>query len=746
MAKKKITPRTAPDAIPAKITDQLITETIEKNYMPYVMSVIVSRAIPEIDGFKPAHRKLLYTMYKMGLLNGPRTKSANVVGQTMRLHPHGDASIYDTLVRLTKGNESLLHPFIDSKGSFGKHYSRDMAAAASRYTECRLDRICAELFDGIDRDAVDMVDNYDGTMKEPALFPTSFPNILVSANMGIAVGMASNICSFNLSEVCDGTIAMLKHPDITPAQMMEYIPAPDFAGGASIIYDREKMEEIYATGRGNIKLRARYRYDRSTNCIEIIEIPYTTTIEEIIKRISQLMKAGSLREITDFRDEIDLNGFKLALEVKRGTDPDKLMAKLYKLTPLESGFACNFNVLIDGQPKQLGLCGVMAEWIRFRMQNVRRELTFDLNKKKEKLHLLYGLEKILLDIDKAISIVRNTEKDADVVPNLMAGFGIDRPQAEYVAEIKLRHLNREYILDRLAEIKDLEAAIAEINETLASDAKIKKRIAVKLLEIKKKYGIERKSLIVYSDDIEEVAKEDLVENYNVHLLMTRDGFFKKITMLSLRGNDEQKLKEGDEIIGEFDAENRDELTFVTDGRKIFRVKVSEFDTCKSSEIGHFLPVKLGLDDGEKPVLMILNAKFTESEKMCLIFENGKGITIPLSMYRTKAVRRKLSGAFSAASKVAGAFFRANYTELEKAAYKNDVPKDYDVLITSSSNKAIVVPLSLIPEKNTRTAGGVTVISLKRGETVSSCAPASAIDAEKRRKLRKTKIPAAGSKL
>ena len=746
MAKKKIPTRIQPDAVPAMITDQPITDTIEKNYMPYVMSVIVSRARPEIDGFKPAHRKLLYTMYKMGLLNGPRTKSANVVGQTMRLHPHGDASIYDTLVRLTKGNESLLHPFIDSKGSFGKHYSRDMAAAASRYTECRLDKICAELFDGIDRDAVDMVDNYDGTMKEPALFPTSFPNILVSANMGIAVGMASNICSFNLAEVCDGTIAMLKHPDITPAQMMEYIPAPDFAGGASIIYDREKMEEIYATGRGNIKLRARYRFDKPTNCIEIIEIPYTTTIEEIIKRISQLMKAGSLREITDFRDEIDLNGFKLALEVKRGTDPDKLMAKLYKLTPLESGFACNFNVLIDGQPKQLGLCGIMTEWIRFRMQNVRRELTFDLGKKQEKLHLLYGLEKILLDIDKAIHIVRNTEKDADVVPNLMNGFGIDRRQAEYVAEIKLRHLNREYILERLAEIKDLEAAIAEINETLASDAKIKKRIAIKLLEIKKKYGAPRRSMIVYSDDIEEVAKEDLVENFNIHLILTRDGFFKKITMLSLRGNDEQKLKEGDEIIAEADAENRDELTFVTDGRKIFRVKVSEFDTCKSSEIGHFLPVKLGLDDGEKPVLMILNAKFTDAEKMCLVFENGKGITIPLSQYQTKAVRRKLSGAFSASSKPVGAFFRAKYTELEKAAYKNEVPEDYDIVITTSSGKAAVIPLSLIPEKITRTAGGVTLVSMKRGETVTRCAPASTLDAEKRKKLRKTKIPATCSKL
>ena len=587
----------------APIVYQPITETIEKNYMPYVMSVIVSRAIPEIDGLKPAHRKLLYTMYKMGLLTGPRTKSANIVGQTMRLNPHGDASIYETMVRLTRGNATLLHPLVDSKGSFGKQYSSDMKYAAARYTECKLDPICAELFGGIDKNAVDMVDNYDATMKEPLLLPTTFPNILVMPNMGIAVGMASNICSFNLAEVCDGTIALLRKPNLTADKLMEIIKAPDFSGGGMILYDREQMKQIYETGQGSVRLRARYVYDKTNNCIEIVQIPYSTTIELIQAKLTALYKEGKLKEVTDFRDEIDLNGFKLTLDIRKGIDPDKLMAKLFRQTPLEDSFKCNFNVLIDSVPRTMGLIGILSEWIRFRLGCLRRELEFDLQKKKDRLHLLLALGKILLDIDKAIRIIRKTEKDEDVVPNLMKGFDIDEIQANFIADIKLRNLNREYILNRISDIEGLQKEIAEMEEILADELRQKAVIIGQLTEIKKKYGQPRRSQIV--NDWTQVSTEELneAENYNARFVLTREGYFKKITFQSLRGNDEQKCKDGDEILNMIDGENRDDLIFFTDHAQLYRAKADDFDTTKASALGEYLPVKLKMDSDEKPILM-----------------------------------------------------------------------------------------------------------------------------------------------
>ena len=543
---------------------QPITETIETNYMPYAMSVIVSRAIPEIDGFKPSHRKLLFTMYKMGLLGGNRTKSANVVGATMKLNPHGDAAIYDTMVRLSRGNEALLHPFVDSKGSFGKQYSRDMAYAAPRYTEVRLDSFCETIFDGIDRDAVDFVPNYDNTMTEPLLLPTKFPNILVSPNLGIAVGMASSICSFNLAEICDGTIELLRRPNTTDEKLLDIVKAPDFSGGAYLIYDRAKMLDIYRTGRGSFTLRARYSYDKENNCIDILQIPYSTSIEQILAKITTLVKDGKLKEVVDFRDEIDLSGFKLTLDLRRGTNPEQLMAKLYRLTPLQDDFSCNFNVLIGSTPRQMGVCEILCEWIKFRMDCVKRELSFDLKKKSDKLHLLRGLGKILLDIDKAIKIVRETEKESDVVPRLMEGFRIDQVQAEYVAEIKLRHLNREYIVNRIKDIESLQNEINELRETIEDDLKIRAFIIKELTEIKKKYGQPRRTQIINADEIEEIEIEDTVENYNCRVVLTKEGYFKKITHQSLRGADEQKLKDGDSIAYAFDTDNRAELMFFTD--------------------------------------------------------------------------------------------------------------------------------------------------------------------------------------
>ena len=597
MPRKSKAERPAPVQAAADVTLQPITETIEKNYMPYVMSVIVSRALPDIDGFKPSHRKLLYTMYKMGLLTGSRTKSANVVGQTMRLNPHGDAAIYETMVRLTRGCEALLHPFIDSKGSFGKQYSKDMAYAASRYTEVKLDPFCHELFSGIDKNAVDLVPNYDNTTTEPVLLPTTFPNILVSPNLGIAVGMACSICSFNLAEVCDGTIALLKNPKLTAEKILDIIKAPDFPGGGLLVYDREQMLRVYETGAGPVRLRARYRYDAAENCIDILQIPYSTTIEDIMDKTTELIKSGRIKEISDIRDAIDLNGFKLTLELRRGTDPDKLMAKLYKLTSLEDNFSCNFNILIDGTPHQLGVVPILQEWIRFRLACLSRELTFELGKKKDKLHLLLGLATILLDIDKAVRIVRSTEKEEDVVPNLMTAFSLDEVQAEYIAEIKLRHLNREYILNRVKEIEDLQAAIASLEETLGDEIRLKAMIADQLREVKKKYGKPRKTQLIGVEDIIQVAKEDLIENYDVRLILTHDGYLKKHSVQTLRGNEEQNLKEGDYILSAEETDNRGELSVFTNQARVFRIKVSELEPIKPSALGEYLPAKFNMNEG-----------------------------------------------------------------------------------------------------------------------------------------------------
>ncbi|MCD7776291.1 MAG: DNA topoisomerase (ATP-hydrolyzing) subunit A, partial [Firmicutes bacterium] len=556
--------------------------------MPYVMTVIVSRAIPEIDGFKPAHRKLLYTMYKMGLMTGARTKSANVVGQTMRLNPHGDASIYETLVRLTRANGSLLHPFIDSKGSFGKQYSSDMKYAAPRYTEVKLDRFCAEIFSGIDKNAVDMVDNYDGTMKEPVLLPTTFPNIIVNPNMGIAVGMASNICSFNLAEVCDGTIAILKNPNVTTDELLGIIKAPDFPGGGRLVYDETALRTIYETGTGAVKVRAKYSFDEKTNTLEILEIPYSTTIELILKKLTDLLSEGKLKEVTDFRDEIDLSGFKLALDLKRGVDPERLMEKLYKLTPLEDSFKCNFTLLIDGSPCQLGVAQIIKEWIKFRVVCYKRELTFECERKEERLHLLLGLGKILLDIDKAIKIVRETEKEAEVVPNLMEGFSIDRVQAEFIAEIKLRNLNREYILNRIRDIQSLQDEIARLRGIIEDELKLKSEIISQLEDIKKKYGQPRRTEIITVSDMAPIAEEEEIPNYPCKAVMTSGGYFKKITMQSYRMSDEQKLKDGDRVLLLTDAENRDELLFFTDRCQVYKSRVSDFDSTKSSAMGDYI--------------------------------------------------------------------------------------------------------------------------------------------------------------
>ena len=729
MARAKSKKTEKKEITPAEVMLQPITDTIEKNYMPYVMSVIVSRAIPEIDGFKPSHRKLLYTMYKMGLLTGPRTKSANVVGQTMRLNPHGDMAIYETLVRLTRGNEALLHPLIDSKGSFGKVYSRDMAFAASRYTEVKLDPICAEIFRGIDRDAVDFVDNYDNTMKEPVLLPTAFPNILVSPNMGIAVGMASQICSFNLGEVCDGAIAVLKNAGTTTDELLDIIKAPDFSVGGLLIYNRDRMREVYETGRGNITLRARYVYDKDAGCIDILEIPYSTSIELILKKLTDMIKAGTLKEVTDVRDEIDLNGFKLTLDLRRGTDPDKLMTKLYKKTPLEDAFACNFNVLIDGAPRQLGLRGILDEWIRFRMTCVKRELSFDLAKKCEKLHLLLGLGEILLDIDKAIKIVRETEKDDEVVPNLMAGFGIDEVQAEYIAEIKLRHLNREYILERIKEIEQLQKEIAEIKSIIESERKLKNRIVKQLEEIKAKYAVPRKTKLVFEDSVEEYDEKDFVENYNVKLILTREGYFKKITLQSLRGGDEQALKPGDEITQMEDAENISEILFVSDRQKIYKAKASEFESKKASQLGDYVPAKLGFEEGERVMAMKPLAGYPEDQYFVYLFENGKGVRVPVSSYETKASRKKLVGAYSDASPLVGAFY-------EEAPF--------DLLLANDAGKAIYINTKLIPVKATRTASGATLFSLKKGQKVVLATRTPEHHYKNYEKCRKIKVPAAGS--
>ncbi|MBR3686073.1 MAG: topoisomerase IV [Clostridia bacterium] len=714
----------------APIVPQPITETIEKNYMPYTMSVIVSRAIPEIDGFKPAHRKILYTMYNMGLLKGARTKSTNIVGSVMKLHPHGDQSIYETLVRLTRGNETLLHPLVDSKGSFGKQYSSDMKPAAARYTEAKLDGFCAELFEGIDKNAVDMVDNYDGTMKEPRLLPTTFPNILVTPNSGIAVGMASDICSFNLAEICDGTIAIIKKPDISVDKIMDIIKAPDFPGGGQIIYDREQMRAIYETGDGSFKIRSRYSYDPAANCIDILQIPYSTTIEQILNKISQLVKEGKLKEVVDFRDEIDLSGFRLTLDLRKGVDPDKLMQKLFKATPLENSFKCNFNIIIDSEPRQLGVIDILTEWIEFRKACLRRELTFDLGKKKDKLHLLLGLGKILLDIDKAIRIIRKTEKDEDVIPNLCVGFNIDEIQANYIADIKLRNLNREYILNRISEIEDLKKEIADIEEILADEFKLKALIAKQLTDIKKKYGQPRKTQILEAENVEVYVEEETVENYPCKIVLSREGYFKKITYRSLQGNDEQYFKDGDGLRQIFDAENKDTVFFFTDKAQLYRAAVNDFENCKASVIGEFVPAALKMDPGEKPIFMTIQSEFREGYNYVFVFENGKGVRVPEKAYEVSSVRRKLKGIYSTASPIVAVF-----SEQEK--------KPFDIMLVSSEDRAIIFKSSLIPVKATKTAAGVQLMTVKNKQKIVNAISDFDNTSEATKGYRKIKLPATG---
>ena len=730
MAKKSKKELEKKEIIHKPAIPQPITETIEKNYMPYVMSVIVSRAIPEIDGLKPAHRKLLYTMYKMGLLTGNRTKSANIVGQTMKLNPHGDAAIYETMVRLTRGNEALLHPLVDSKGSFGKQYSSEMKYAASRYTEAKLDPFCAELFRGIDKDAVDFIDNYDGTIQEPVLLPTSFPNVLVTPNKGIAVGMASEICSFNLAEVCDATVAILKNPKTNVDKIMEIMKAPDFPGGGTIIYNRDMMRQIYETGSGSVKIRARYVYEKAQNCIDIIQIPYSTSIELIMKKLTELIKEGKVKEIVDFRDEIDLSGFKLTLDLRRGTDPDKLMTRLYKMTPLEDSFKCNFNVLINGSPRQMGVVEILTEWIKFRMQCCRRELNFDLKKKKDKLHLLLGLGKILLDIDKAIAIIRGTEKDSDVIPNLMKGFNIDEVQADYIADIKLRNLNREFIINRISEIEGLQQEIAQIEAILADELKLKGYIAKQLGEVKKKYGKPRVSMIQDDSEIEEYVHEEHLEKSDVHIYMTREGYFKRITPQSLRGNDEQKVKEGDKVVFSAFTDTLAELIIFTDQCKVFKTKVGEFDNCKASDMGEFIPAKLGMDPGEKPIFIKILNDYPEKHNMVFLFENGKGVRVPITAYQTKAARKKLIGAYSDASPIVAAFYE-------------DEKKPYDILIVNNQKKAIVVKTSLIPLKTNRSSAGTTVFTCKKGQKLTRATDTFSEHLDNTG-YKRIKIPATGS--
>lgn len=677
-----------------EVVEQNIDSTIRENYMPYAMSVILSRAIPEIDGFKPSHRKLLYTMYKMGLLNGARTKSANIVGATMKLNPHGDLAIYDTMVRLSRGYEALLHPYVDSKGNFGKFYSRDMAWAASRYTEAKLDKICNELFRDIDKDTVDFVDNYDNTMKEPSLLPVAFPSVLVNTNTGIAVGMASNICSFNLKEICETTAALIRDPN---HDIMQTLPAPDFIGGCQIIYDENTLRQVYETGKGGIKLRARYEYDKSANCIDVLSIPSTTTCEVIIEKIIDLVKAGKIKDIADVRDETGIDGLKITIDLKRGVDPDRLMAKLYRFTTLEDSFSCNFNVLIGGVPRVLGVKALLEEWIAFRIECVRRRTYFDRNKKAEKLHLLKGLEAILLDIDKAVKIVRETDEEAEVVPNLMIGFGIDEVQAEYVAEIKLRHLNREYILKRTAEIEALEKEIAELDEILKSKTRIKTIIVKELKEIAEKYGQPRKSIIIYEDIVSYTEEKDDVPDYPVNLFFTKEGYFKKITPQSLRMSSNHKLKDGDEIAQTCEFSNNGELLFFTDKCQVYKAKAADFTDTKASALGEYVPAKLGMDEGENAVYMVATKDY--KGMLLFAFENGKLAKVPLEAYQTKTNRKKLTGAYSDKSPLAGMVF---FTE------------DKEFLLKASSGRMLLIHSGAINLKTTRSTQGVAVMKLKKG--------------------------------
>ena len=733
MAKKKTEEKTVhrpadPNVMGLRgaVVEQPITRTLDENYMPYAMSVIVSRAIPEIDGFKPSHRKLLYTMYKMGLLTGGRTKSANIVGQTMRLNPHGDQAIYETMVRLAKGNESLLHPFVDSKGNFGKVYSRDMAYAASRYTEAKLAPICAELFRDLDCDAVDFVDNYDNTMKEPSLLPTTYPNVLVSANQGIAVGMASQICGFNLGEVCDTTIAFLKNPD---HDISSTLLAPDFPTGGQIICDGDDLRSIYATGRGGLKVRARWRYDRSENVIEVYEIPYSTTLEVILDKVAELVKAGKIKEISDMRDETDLSGLKLAIDLKRGVDPDKLMAKLFRLTPLQDTVSCNFNILIAGMPRVMGVGEILTEWTAWRTDCVKRRVYYILSKKEEKLHLLQGLKRILLDIDKAIRIIRETEEESEVIPNLMIGFGIDQVQAEYVAEIKLRNINKEYILKRVQETAALADEIDDLEDTLAKPGRIRRIIIDELTEVRKKYAVPRRTEIVYSHELPEEPVEDAPEDYPVHLFLSREGYFKKITPQSLRMSGDQKYKEGDGPSQYFEATNNTELMFFTDRQQVYKTRASEFGETKASLLGDYLPAKLGLDAGENVIFLCLPGDYSGS--LLFAFENGRVARVSLSAYATTSNRRKLTGAYC-----------------EKFPLVQILPltEDRELALLTNEPRALLVHTALLAPKTTRGTQGVQVMNIKPKYHLERLADVADTGITNQARYRTRTIPAAGALL
>ncbi len=706
------------------VVQQPITEMLQKNFMPYAMSVIISRALPEIDGFKPAHRKLLYTMYQMGLLTGPRTKSANVVGQTMHLNPHGDQAIYETMVRLAKGNESLLHPYVDSKGNFGKAYSRDMAYAASRYTEVRLEKISAELFRDIGKDTVDFVPNYDNTTTEPVLFPTTFPAILVNNNVGIAVSMASSICSFNLTEVCESAIGLLKDPDF---DISETLKGPDFPGGGFLIHDPAELRRIYETGRGSLRVRGRYHYDKTAGCIEITEIPPTATVEVIIDKIIELVKAGKVREIADIRDETDLSGLKIAIETKRGADADKLMQKLFRMTPLEDSYSCNFNVLIAGMPKVLGARGILLEWIDFRKGCVARRIRFDLKKAEDKLHLLQGLGKILLDIDKAIRIVRETEEEGEVVPNLMIGFGIDEIQAEYVAEIKLRHLNRQYILDRLKETQDLEKAIAEMQDILNSPRKINRIIMDELRDVAKKYGQPRKTLFIYADELEEYQEEEETPDYPVNLFVTAEGYFKKITPQSLRMSSVQKLKEGDTVVLQAETTNRAELLFFTDRAQVYKAKASDFSETKASAMGDFVASKLGFEEGERLAGTVITLDYKGD--VLFFFENGKVSKVPMNSYETKTNRKKLQKA---------------YSDKSPLVYLAAPAEGSEYVLTSSQKRKLIFNPDMIAAKATRDNQGVAVLTLKKNGFVEKVEPLTEDTFVSPHRYRTKTLPAAGA--
>ncbi len=720
--KAKLTDSNAKD-MPA--IDQPITKMLEINYMPYAMSVIVSRAIPEIDGFKPSHRKLLYTMYKMGLLGGNRTKSANVVGQTMKLNPHGDQAIYDTMVRLTRGNGSLLHPYVDSKGNFGKQYSRDMQCAAPRYTEVRLEKICEEIFKGIDKDAVDMIDNYDGTLKEPTLLPTTFPAVLVNANQGIAVGMASNICSFNLAEVCAAAEAYMRDPN---TDLLEIMPAPDFSGGGKILYDKDQMKSIYDTGKGTFSVRAKYQVDKAKNLIEITEIPYSTSVEAIIDNIADLVKSGKAKEIADIRDETDLDGLKITIDCKRGTDHEQLMTKLFRFTKLEDTFSCNFNILIDGSPRVMGIAQILDEWLKWRRTCVCRELAYNLDKMKKRLHLLDGLAVILLDIDKAIKIIRETELEADVIPNLMKGFGIDEEQAEYVAEIKLRNINKQYILNRISDRDKLKADIADTEDLLGSPRRINNLIAKTLKEVAEKYGQPRKSELVGMEETETFVESAVIPDYRLHLMLTRHGYLKKHTMKSLQNAGELKTKDDDEIFMGFECENKSDLLIFTDKCNLYKTHVYDFSDTKPGDLGHFLNSELEMEDGERPMFMISTTDYKGI--LFIAFENGKAARFPISSYETKQNRKKLINAYFDGSKAIGFILL-------------DEDEDPDLIVTNSLDKAAVFKASLIPLKTTRTTQGVQLLASKKGSVLKSLSRLAEVNVQDPEYYRIRKVPAIG---